>query len=208
MSSTPKILTFEELQIEVGGATRHVLVARPAAELRLGSKRLERMRGGDFSSKLDRDIVGALTERSKEYAVVIFHAQDSEGAPVWGFDADLDDEQRMEFGQRLLSSQIALYRQLVEQNVGGLIGVGFGSFELAAFQRGTIRVVTKLAEELESAEGPRATELEIELWLIEHAAKWTGLSLAEYSEKRLPAEIGACDEMRAEIQALLARARG
>lgn len=165
------------------------------------------MRGGDFSSKLDRDIVAALTDRATEYAVVIFHAQDSNGTPVWGFDAELDDEQRMEFGQRLLSSQIALYRQLVEQGVGGLIGVGFGSFELAAFQRGTIRVVTGLAEELESAEGPRAIELEIQLWLIEHAAKWTGLSLDEYAEKRLPAEIESCDEMRAEIQDLLERAK-
>jgi hypothetical protein len=203
MSDGNKMLNFEEREVDVGGHARQVLIARPAVEVRLDAERLERMRKGDFASLVDLEILQAVAGRDSKVSIVVFDARDAESKPSWRFDVELDDAQRMEFGLHLLKSQISLYRELVRLGVSGLVGVGFGSFELAAFQRGTVRVVTELSEELESADPPRAAQIDIDLWLIEHAATWTGLPLAEYMKGKLAEEIAERDRKRPEIDRLL-----
>ena len=201
-----KILSFEELELDVEGTSKSVLVARPNVEIRLDAERLERMRKGDFVSRVDLEILQAVAERGSAPAVVLFDGRAPDGQRRWGFDPELDDEQRMEFGRHLLRSQLTLYRELIGMKAGGLIGVGFGSFELAAFQRGTVRIVTELSEEQESATPARAAQISVDLWLIEHAATWTGLSLADYVASKLGGEIAARERKRGEIEALLAEA--
>ena len=203
-----KVLSFDERQVEVAGASCIVLVARPAVEVRLDLERLEGMRRGDFVSRVDVEILQAVAERRGPYSLVIFDARSVDGRPCWGFDAELEDEHRMELGRFLLRSQLSLYRQLVTMKVAGLVGVGFGSFELAAFQRGTVRIVTELSAELETASPERAAQIEIDLWLIEHAATWTGLPFEDYVDKKLAEEITTRQSKRPEIKALLAAARG
>jgi hypothetical protein len=202
-----KVLSFEERQVEVDGTTRAILVGRPAVEIRLDYERLEGMRKGNFVSRVDLEILQAVADRPDHFSVVVFDARSVDGQPCWGFDPELEDEQRMELGRFLLRSQLSLYRQLVTMKIHGLIGVGFGSFELAAFQRGTVRIVTELTAELETASPGRAASIEIDLWLIEHAATWTGLPLADYLEHKLAEELGARQRKRPDIEALLAAAR-
>lgn len=203
MSDDDKMLSFEEREVEVDGRTRLVLLARPEVEIRLDAERLERMRKGDFASLVDLEILRTVAARGNEVSIVVFDARDAESKSNWKFDPELDDEQRMDFGFHLLRSQISLYRELVRLGASGLVGVGFGSFELAAFQRGTVRVVTALSEELESAEPARAAQIDVDLWLIEHAATWTGLPLAEYIKGKLAEEIVERERKRPEIDRLL-----
>lgn len=204
--ATDKVLSFEEHEVQVRGEPRLVLVARPAVEIRLDAERLERMRRGDFVSRVDMEILQAVASRGGKVAVVVFDASSTDRGASWAFDERLDDEQRMEIGRFLLGSQVTLYRELIRMKASGLVGVGFGSFELAAFQRGTVRVVTELSEELESAEPRRAAQLEVDLWLIEHAAKWTGLALAQYVATALADELAERDGKREDIERLLAAA--
>lgn len=200
------LLDIQEREIEIDGEPRLVLVAHPAVEVRLDAERLERMRKGDFVSRVDLEILQAVAQRGGRVAVVIFDAAKGSENASWAFEPDLEDEQRMELGLRLLRSQLSLYRELIRMKAGGLIGVGFGSMELAAFQRGTVRIVSELTEELETAEPERAAQIEIDLWLIEHAAVWTGLPREGYFQDRLATEIAERDAKRSEIEALLAKA--
>jgi hypothetical protein len=201
------VLSFNYRARVIEGETRAVLVARPMVEIRLDSERLAGMRRGDFVSRVDLEILQALTERDQEVALVVFDAQSPEGDGRWGFDPELDDEERMELGHHLLRSQLTLYRRLLEMNVGGLVGVGFGTIALAVFQRSAVRIVTELSRELESASPQRAAQIEIDLWLVEHAATWTGLTLEEYFATKLNDEIVSRERKRPEIETLLARAR-
>lgn len=202
-----KVLSFEERKLDVAGSRRVVLVARPAVEIRLDLERLEGMRKGNFVSRVDLEILQAVADRPSALALVIFDARGTDGQPLWGFDPELEDEHRMELGRSLLRSQLTLYRQLVSKNVAGLVGVGFGSFALAAFQRGTVRIVTELSAELETATPEQAAEIAIDLWLIEHAATWTGLPLDEYLATKLADELLGRERKRPEIEKLLAAAR-
>ena len=197
------VLGFEDREIVVDGKSRRVLVARPTAGVRLDAHRLERMRTGDFVSRLDMEILHAVGSRNEGLAIVVFDAANPSTEGGWGFDPQLDDEQRMDLGLYLLRSQVSLYRELIRLGATGLVGVGFGSRELAAFQRGTVRIVTDLSEQLESAEGNQAAEIEVDLWLIEHAATWTGLPFDTYFDTKLADEISRRDAKREEIQTLL-----
>lgn len=198
------VLGFEDREIVVEGKSRRVLVARPTAGVRLDAHRLERMRTGDFVSRLDMEILHAVGSRNEGLAIVVFDSANANTEGGWGFDAQLDDEQRMDLGLYLLRSQVSLYRELIRLGATGLVGVGFGSRELAAFQRGTVRIVTDLSEQLESAEGQQAAEIEVDLWLIEHAATWTGLAFDTYFDTKLADEISRRDAKQDEIQNLLA----
>jgi hypothetical protein len=163
------------------------------------------MRTGDFVSRLDMEILAAVGGRGGGIAMVVFDAASSTVDGGWGFDPLLDDEQRMDLGLYLLRSQVSLYRELVRLGGTGLVGVGFGSRELAAFQRGTARIVTELVEELEDDAPPdRAAHIEVDLWLIEHAATWTGLSLDTWLDTKLVDEFMRRDAKRDEIERLLA----
>jgi hypothetical protein len=198
------VLNFEDREVQVGGEPRRVLVARPAAPVRIDAHRLERMRTGDFVSRIDMEILHAVGTRGSGVAIVLFDAATSTPDDGWGFDPQLDDEQRLDLGLYLLRSQVSLYRELVRLGASGMVGVGFGSRELAAFQRGTVRIVTDLANELESATPARAAQIEVDLWLIEHAATWTGLPLDTYVDTKLPEEIARRDRKHEEIVQLLA----
>jgi hypothetical protein len=198
-----RVLTFEERRIDVGGTTRLVLVARPSVQMRLDAERLDRMREGDFASRVDLEILQEVAARGGDVAVVVFDAGGHEPEPAWAFDPDLDDEQRVELGRYLLTSQVQLYRELVRMKATGLVGVGFGSRELAAFQRGTVRIVTDLSEQRESAEPAEAAKFDVDLWLVEHAATWNGLPIDDYLATKLPGEVAERDAKREEIDALL-----
>jgi hypothetical protein len=198
------VLGFEDREIVVEAKSRRVLVARPTAGVRLDAHRLERMRTGDFVSRLDMEILHAVGSRDEGLAIVVFDSANASAEGGWGFDPQLDDEQRMDLGLYLLRSQVSLYRELIRLGATGLVGVGFGSRELAAFQRGTVRIVTVLSEQLESAEGNQAAEIEVDLWLIEHAATWTGLAFDTYFDTKLADEISRRDAKQEEIQKLLA----
>jgi hypothetical protein len=204
--ASDRVLSFAQRELDVGGERRKVLVARPAYGVRLDAQRLERMRKGDFVSRVDMEILQAVGAELGAIALVVFDAASHDEQLGWAFDPGLEDEQRMELGHLLLGSQLALYRELVRMKSSGLVGIGFGSFELAAFQRGTVRVVTELSNELESAEPARAAQIEIDLWLIEHAATWTGLPLDQYFETKIVDEIASRDAKRPEIEQLLAAA--
>jgi len=199
-------LTFEDRDVEVDGKPRRFLLARPRGAVTLDADRLERMRSGDFVSMIDMEILQAVATRGGEVAVVVFDAADAAGNPLWTFDPKLDDELRIELGRWLLKSQVALYRELIRMKSSGLVGVGFGKLELAGFQRGTVRVATDLASELESAEPARAAQIEIDLWLLEHAARWSGLALADYVASGLASDIAERDGKREQIEKLLADA--
>ncbi len=198
------VLSFEDRKVEVGGEPRGILLARPSVGVRLDAQRLERMRTGDFVSRLDMDILAAVGSRDGGIAVVVFDAASNTPEGGWSFDPQLDDEQRMDLGLYLLRSQVSLYRELVRLGGTGLVGVGFGSRELAAFQRGTARIVTELSDELEGAAPDRAAQIEVDLWLIEHAATWTGLSLDTWLETKLVDELVRRDAKRDDIERLLA----
>jgi hypothetical protein len=199
------VLGFEDREVVVEGQPRRMLVARPTSGVRIDAHRLERMRTGDFVSRLDMEIMHAVGSRPDGLAIVVFDAGNPGPDGGWGFDAQLEDEQRMDLGLYLLRSQVDLYRELVRLGATGLVGVGFGSFELAAFQRGTVRIVSELSDELESATPERAAQIEVDLWLIEHAATWTGLAFDTYVETKLAEEILRRDRKREEIEALLAK---
>ncbi len=203
-ASSDALLAFEEREVDVEGQARRVLVARPVVDVRLDVERLERMRKGDFVSRVDLEILQAVGRCGGTVAVVVFDAACGTGRPSWAFETGLEDEQRMELGQNLVRSQLTLYRELIRMKAGGLIGVGFGSVELAALQRGAVRTASELSEELETAAPSRAARIQVDLWLIEHAALWTGLPLETYLNERLAAEIAARDRKRPEIEALLA----
>jgi hypothetical protein len=207
VSASTAIIDTERRSVLVDGKERTVLIARPSAPMRLDVARLERMQTGDFGSKLDQAIIAAVDEAPGTVDLVLFDARGADGEPVWGFDRDLDDVQRMEFGHQLLRSQILMYRELLRRGCSGLLGVGFGSFELAAFQRGTVRVVTDLAGERDEVTGARGAELELDLWLIEHAAAWTGLTVDEHLASKTAQEIATRDAKRAEYDALVAAIR-
>jgi hypothetical protein len=198
------VLGFEDREVLVGGQPRGILVARPTVGVRLDAHRLERMRTGDFVSRVDMEILHAVGTRGDSVAIVVFDAAGPDAEGGWGFDPQLADEQRMDLGLYLLRSQVALYRELVRLGGSGLVGVGFGSRELAAFQRGTARIVTELCEQLESAKPERAAHIEVDLWLIEHAATWTGLSLDAYVDTKLADELIRRDQKHEEIEQLLA----
>jgi hypothetical protein len=198
------VLSFEDREVQVDGEPRAVLVARPSAPVRIDAQRLERMRTGDFVSRVDMEILNAVGKRDGGVAIVVFDAVGAAPDAGWGFDPQLDDEQRMDLGLYLLRSQVSLYRELVRLGATGLVGVGFGSRELAAFQRGTARIVTELSEELEDAAPERAAHIEVDLWLIEHAATWTGLPLDSWLQSKLSDELRRRDGKQSEIRDLLA----
>jgi hypothetical protein len=201
------VLSFERRDVVVEGESRAILIARPRVEIRLDQERLTGMRNSNFVSRIDLEILQTVAERERDEAsVVVFDARSPEGDQRWGFDPELDDEQRMELGHLLLKSQLTLYRRLATMKVGGLVGVGFGSIALAVFQRAAVRLVSELSDELETASPERAAQIEIDLWLVEHAATWTGLALESYLETKLAAELVTRERKRPEIEALLSKA--
>jgi hypothetical protein len=206
-SAGDTVLSFEHREVVVEGKPRPILIARPVMEIRLDSERLAGMRRTNFVSRVDLEILQAVADRQDQgLCLVVFDARAAQGENRWGFDPELDDEQRMELGRHLLQSQLTLYRRLITMNVGGLVGVGFGTIALAVFQRAAVRVVTELSAELEGASPEKAAQIEIDLWLIEHAATWTGLALDDYFATKLADEVVTRERKRPEIEKLLASA--
>jgi hypothetical protein len=206
-SADDTVLSFEHRELVVEGKPRRILIARPVMEIRLDSERLAGMRRSNFVSRVDLEILQAVADRQDQgLCLVVFDARAAQGENRWGFDPELDDEQRMELGRHLLQSQLTLYRRLITMNVGGLVGVGFGTIALAVFQRAAVRVVTELSAELEGASPEKAAQIEIDLWLIEHAATWTGLALDDYFATKLADEVVTRERKRPEIEKLLASA--
>jgi hypothetical protein len=204
VAESSALLQFEPRSVEVEGAPRTVLVARLKEPMLLDPERLEELRSHDSPNRIDGAIVEYFEDHDKA-DLVVFDARGPDGTKLWGFGPELSDEQRMEVGFELLHSQLPMYRALAERGVGGLVGVGFGSFELAALQRGTIRLITDLAAELEDAVSARAIELEVDLWLMEHAASWTGLTIDEYLATKAAAEIESREAKRPDIEKQLSR---
>jgi hypothetical protein len=195
-----ELLDFSEVEYETRNGMRNALIAAPRTKLRLGPQRLERLRGGDYESSVNRKLLDAVDHADQPIHIIIFKAGGA-GDGSWGFADELSDTEAIEMGYHLIKSQLRLYLEAADRGVFTVVGVEFGKRELAGYERGTDR----LAEELERdiSEGADSSVGRFNLWLIDHIGLWSSLALDEFLLERAGEATASAERHRRQIERLL-----
>lgn len=208
------VVSLRELTVETRRGPRKVLVARPTRRSSLDRKRLEALRAGDFSSRLNDAIFDELARRTGgekvPYDAILFEAGAGQGKR-WGFAEDISEEEIVEFGELMIRSQLRMFEQVAERGVAVLAGVEFGERELIAYDRGARRLASRLeqtvAEHAERGVDPHDNEdvarARLHLWLLDHFAIWSDASADEFIEQRLPETLVSSERIRRKLSRML-----
>lgn len=208
------LVSLRELTVETRRGTRRVLVARPTHRSTLDRKRLDALRSGDFSSRLNDAIFHELAKRSAnadvQYDAILFEAGGGQGKR-WGFAPDISEDEIVEFGELMIRSQLRMFEQVAEQGVAVLAGVEFGEREVLAYDRGSRRLAERLeqtvAEHAERGADPDKEEevarARLQLWLLDHFAIWSDASADDFIEHRLPETLVSSERIRRKLNRML-----
>lgn len=207
-------VSFRELTVETRKGPRRVLIATPKKRSVLDRKRLDALRAGAGSSRLNaamrNELQRRVDERDVVYDAILFEAGSGQGQR-WGFAEDITEEEIVEFGELMIRSQLETFRQVAELGVAVLAGVEFNDQELFAYDKGARRLAERLeqavAENAERGVDPSEDEdvakARLHLWLLDHFAIWSNASADDFIEQRLPDTLVSSERLRRKLGRML-----
>lgn len=195
----------EERTLDTKTGPRVVAIGKPAHRALLDRRRLEKLRAGEFKSRTNDFMIAALAARATPLHAVIFRAGGDGGGHNEIAD-DISDEEVIEFGSLMVGQQLSLYERAARHGVLVLVGIEFGQREVMGYDKGASRLAAALEHRLANAaqHTPASlAEARLHLWLLDHLAMWTGLSLDAFLVDKLPVALAGAERSARALSRLL-----
>jgi hypothetical protein len=195
----------EERTLDTKTGPRVIAIGKPVHRAVLDRRRLEKLRTGEFKSRTNDFMIAALAARATPLHAVIFRAGGDGGGHNEIAD-DVSDDEVIEFGSLMVGQQLSLYERAARHGVLVLVGIEFGQREVMGYDKGASRLAAALEQRLANASQHTPGELaeaRLHLWLLDHLAMWTGLSLDAFMADKLPVALAGAERSTRALSRLL-----
>jgi hypothetical protein len=201
-----RLVEFAERAIATRVGLRKALLVTPRTAVRVGRERLAVLRDQASAGGIDEEIVEEVRRRGGAIPIAIFRGRGDTGEGSWGFSEDLTDSEVEELGYRLVVSQQATYRRLLENGVFLIVHVECGRRETPALKAGTSRRLSELQQELADSTQTRRLDpvRRLDIWMLQNLTFFFNLELDAVLGDVLADKIPLLEQRIPKIKAMLA----